>query len=102
MTRKNNYFKTFCNLSKAFGTTVKKEELLDLIVDSAIETMGGKAACLFLADEQRQFHCGVRRGGKRQNFRLRRCFRCGQRGSVAGGKTVGQRTLYQRGRTVTV
>ncbi|MDM8538582.1 GAF domain-containing protein [Desulfobacterales bacterium HSG17] len=52
MTVKKDYFKTFCNISKAFGTTVKKDDLLELIVQSAIDSMDGKAACLFLANEK--------------------------------------------------
>jgi len=40
-------------VSRAFGTTLEKEELLDLIVQSAIDTMGGKAACLFLRDKDK-------------------------------------------------
>ena len=51
MGKKQDYFKTFCTVSQAFGTTGDKETLLDLIVESAIETMDGKAACLFLADK---------------------------------------------------
>jgi len=47
-----DYFKTFCQVTKAFGTTLEKEEILDLIVQSAVDTMGGKAACLFLAEEK--------------------------------------------------
>jgi len=53
MPKKENYFKTFCKVSKAFGTTMDKEHLLDLVVTSAIETMDGKAACLFMADVDR-------------------------------------------------
>ena len=53
MTRETDYFKTFCKISKAFGTTATKNELLNLIVNSAIDTMGGKAACLFWQDERR-------------------------------------------------
>lgn len=53
MAIKTNYFKTFCKISKAFGTTLGREELLDLIVQSAIDTMQAKAACLFLADEEK-------------------------------------------------
>jgi len=53
MAEKRDYFKTFCKVSKAFGTTLGKEALLDLIVESAIETMEAKAACLFLADKKR-------------------------------------------------
>jgi GAF domain-containing protein len=47
-----DYFKTFCKISRAFGTAMTKQGLLDLIVSSAIETMGGKAACLFLQDRK--------------------------------------------------
>lgn len=68
MTRRNNYFKTFCSLSRAFGTTDKKEELLELIVDSAIETMEGKAACLFLADEQQDVFYTVSQKGLSDNY----------------------------------
>ena len=53
MTTRNDYFKIFCKISKAFGTTLSKEKLLDLIVHSAIDTMDAKAACLFLADEEK-------------------------------------------------
>ncbi|HVN71548.1 MAG TPA: GAF domain-containing protein [Desulfomonilia bacterium] len=54
MPEKRDYFKTFCKVSRAFGTTLKKEKLLDLIVQSAIDTMDGKAACLFLEDEDKK------------------------------------------------
>jgi len=53
MTKEKDYFRTFCKVSKAFGSTLSKEKLLDLIVESAIDTMDAKAACLFLADEKR-------------------------------------------------
>ncbi len=46
-----SYFSAICRINKAFGTTLKKEALLDLIVENAIETMNGKGACLFLRDE---------------------------------------------------
>ncbi len=52
MTKERDYFKTFCKVSQAFGTTLSKEKLLDLIVKSAVETMDAKAACLFLSDEK--------------------------------------------------
>jgi GAF domain-containing protein len=53
MTKTTDYFKTFCTISQAFGTAATQEALLDLIVTSAIDTLKGKAACLFLADEQK-------------------------------------------------
>jgi GAF domain-containing protein len=52
MPERSDYFKTFCAVSRAFGTTLKKERVLDLIVQSAIDTMEAKAACLFFEDEQ--------------------------------------------------
>lgn len=48
MAPKTNYFKTMCNLGRAFGTARNRYELLDLIFRGATETMGGKAACLYL------------------------------------------------------
>jgi GAF domain-containing protein len=52
MTKATNYFKSFCKISTAFGTAATMQDLLDLIVDSAISSLGAKAACLFLADER--------------------------------------------------
>ncbi len=53
MPKKESFFKTFCKVSEAFGTTMDKEQLLDLVVSSAIDTMDGMAACLFMADVDR-------------------------------------------------
>lgn len=52
MTTERDYFQTFCNLSQAFGTVASVDDLLQLIVQSATETMNAKGACLFLADQQ--------------------------------------------------
>lgn len=52
MTTEKDYFQAFCNLSQAFGTVATVDELLQLIVQSATETMNAKAACLFLADQK--------------------------------------------------
>ena len=52
MTTEKNYFETFSNLSQAFGTAATVEDLLQLIVESAMKTMNGKAACLFLQDKK--------------------------------------------------
>ncbi|OQX25422.1 MAG: hypothetical protein BWK80_15640 [Desulfobacteraceae bacterium IS3] len=68
MTTKTDYFKTFCNISKKFGTTFNREELLNLIVQSAIESMEGKAACLFLADEQKDIFAAAVQKGLSQNY----------------------------------
>ena len=52
MAKTKDFFKTFCKVSKAFGTTLSREKLLDLIVENAVDTMGAKAACLFLEDRK--------------------------------------------------
>ncbi len=51
MTKKTDYFRTFCKVSSAFGSSLKKDELLDMIVKNAVGTMDGKAACLFLTEK---------------------------------------------------
>jgi len=68
MTKTRDYFKTFCKVSKALGTTLGREELLELIVQSAIDTMGGKAACLFLADERQDVFVPVAQKGLSDNY----------------------------------
>jgi GAF domain-containing protein len=68
MTKRNNYFKIFCKISKAFGTTLSKEKLLDLIVHNAIDTMDAKAACLFLADEEKDVFIPMAQKGLSENY----------------------------------
>jgi GAF domain-containing protein len=53
MTRKNDFFRTICKVSRTFGTTADMEELLELIVQSAVDTMEAKASCLWLMDEEK-------------------------------------------------
>ncbi len=68
MTGKPDYFDTFCKVSKAFGTTLGQAEILDLIVQSSIDTMNGKAACLFLADEEQDVFVPVTQKGLSANY----------------------------------
>lgn len=68
MTSKKDYFKTFCKISKAFGSTLKRDELLDLIVESAIETMDAKAASLFLEDKEKDVFVSVCQKGLSENY----------------------------------
>jgi len=65
---KTDYFSTFCKISKAFGTTSDKDKLLELIVESAIDTMNGKAACLFLTDETGDVFAPAAQKGLSQNY----------------------------------
>ena len=59
MAKEKDYFKTFCKVSKAFGTTLSTEKLLELVVKSAVDTMDAKAACLFLADKDKDIFVPV-------------------------------------------
>ena len=67
-TRERDYFNTFCTISKAFGTTAKRDDLLKLIVDSAVESMNGKAACLFLADERKDIFVPMAQSGLSETY----------------------------------
>ena len=67
-TRERDYFNTFCTISKAFGTTAKRDDLLKLIVDSAVESMSGKAACLFLADERKDIFVPMAQSGLSETY----------------------------------
>ena len=45
-----DYFKKLCELCQAFGTARNRRELLEMIFASAMETLEGKAACLYLTE----------------------------------------------------
>ena len=68
MTKEKDYFRTFCKVSKAFGTTTSKEKLLHLIVQSAVDTMDAKAACLFLAESGKEFFVPAAQHGLSRNY----------------------------------
>lgn len=68
MTTEKDYFQTFYKLSQAFGTAASVDELLQLIVQSATETMNGKAACLFLADQKQDIFIPKARFGLSDNY----------------------------------
>jgi GAF domain-containing protein len=68
MTVKRDYFKTFCAISKALGSTLKREEVLDRILDGAITAMNGKAASLFLRRENDDLFVPVAQKGLSDNY----------------------------------
>lgn len=68
MAKKTDYFSSFCKISKAFGSTLKKDDLLDLIVQSAIDSLEAKAACLFLADEEKGLSVPVAQKGLSDDY----------------------------------
>ena len=63
MTRKLNKIKAIGRVSRAFGTTGDRDRLLDIITQSVVETMGAKAACLFLYDEKTDAYVAVAQTG---------------------------------------
>jgi signal transduction protein with GAF and PtsI domain len=50
MTVRIDYFKKLCELCQAFGNARNRRELLEMVFASAMETLGGKAACLYLTE----------------------------------------------------
>ncbi len=68
MAKEKDYFASFCKISRAFGTAASKNELLELIVQNAIDTMEGKAACLFLADERKDVFVPVAQKGLSDSY----------------------------------
>jgi GAF domain-containing protein len=68
MTGETDFFKSFCKISKAFGTTARRDDLLKLIVESAVDAMGGKAACLFLADKRQDVFTPMAQTGLSDNY----------------------------------
>ena len=57
------YFHSLCTVSRAFGSTLSSDELLNLVVQKAIETMEVKAACLFMAEEEEDLFTKVAQSG---------------------------------------
>jgi GAF domain-containing protein len=68
MTAPNDYFRSFCDVSRAFGRAEDKDALLDLVVENAIKTMDGKAACLFMADETKDIFVAAAQKGLSKDY----------------------------------
>jgi GAF domain-containing protein len=68
MSKSKDYFKSICNVSKAFGTIYDKKKLWGVIVGSAIDNMDGKASCLFLAGEHDNFFVPVAQKGLSEKY----------------------------------
>ncbi|MFA5110627.1 MAG: GAF domain-containing protein [Desulfobaccales bacterium] len=63
-----DYFKRLCELCKAFGTARNRGELLEMIFASAMEILGGKAACLYLAEAGKQELIPVAQKGLSESY----------------------------------
>jgi GAF domain-containing protein len=68
MSPEQDYFKAICTVSRALGTTLNRDELLNLIVECAIEVMKVKAARLFLYDEEEVEFIPVAQKGLSENY----------------------------------
>ncbi len=68
MTTSQDFFKSICEVNRAFGSTLNHKELLDLVVEKAVETMDGKAACLFLADKRKDVFVAMAQKGLSRDY----------------------------------
>jgi len=68
MPRKKDFFDIFCEVSKAFSSEMSPNRLLNLIVESAVENMDGKAACLFLRDSSSEGFVPRAQTGLSENY----------------------------------
>ena len=68
MSREIDYYNTFINISKAFGIARDKDDILNMIVENVIETMNGKAACLFLEDGNEDVFAPVAQKGLSKRY----------------------------------
>lgn len=68
MNNTTDYFNTICLITNAISTTSKYEDLLDLVVTSAVEAMNGKGASLFLPSDDNEFFVSVAKTGLSENY----------------------------------
>ena len=68
MAEKNDYFNTMSKICKAFGMTGDSDELLNLVVRAAVDTMKAKAACLYMAGKEKDEHVAVAQTGLSESY----------------------------------
>ncbi len=68
MALKPDYFKEACKLGQAFGMARNRNELLNLILQSAIDILNGKAACLYLLEPGKQELAPVAQKGLSESY----------------------------------
>jgi len=68
MTNCQGYFKTFCRISRLIQRTFEMEEILQLIVESAVDAMNGKACALFLKSDDGDFFVPAAQKGLSDNY----------------------------------
>ena len=68
MNNTTEYFDAICQVTDAISTTNRYEDLLDLVVKKSAEMMDGKAAALFLADEENGYFVNVANTGLSEDY----------------------------------
>lgn len=68
MSKKKDYFNTICMITNAISTTSKYEDLLNLVVTSAVEAMDAKGAALFLPADDQEFFVSAANTGLSKNY----------------------------------
>ncbi|MBU0517157.1 MAG: GAF domain-containing protein [Proteobacteria bacterium] len=63
MTTYEEFFHALCQVNRAFLSARDSQEILDLIVSQAVDTMDLKAACLFMTDEEQNEFVDVAQQG---------------------------------------
>lgn len=62
------YLRALCDISNAFASAERKDKLLNRIIESALDSMNARAACLFLGDENGRYTPAARKGGSKEYF----------------------------------
>ena len=68
MAEKNDYFNAMSKVCKTFGMTGDSNKLLNLVVQSAVETMKAKAACLYMAGKEKDEYVAVAQTGLSESY----------------------------------
>jgi signal transduction protein with GAF and PtsI domain len=68
MAAKNDYFKTMSKICTAFGMTGDSDELLNLVVGSAVDAMKAKAACLYMPSKENNEYVAVAHKGLSERY----------------------------------
>ena len=68
MAEKNDYFNAMSKICKASGMTGDSDELLNLVVRSAVDTMKAKAACLYMAGKEKDEYVAVAQTGLSESY----------------------------------
>ena len=63
-----DYFDIFCEVSQALATAATQNSLLNLIVEKVVETMDGKAACLFLREAGNDYFTAKAQTGLSEDY----------------------------------